>query len=245
LSRLSPHHLERLLEEGWSLLDRGKDREAALVFERVLLLNPSHAGAREGSERALTAAAEQDRLLAARLAEAMAALERGDFGRSRLLVDEVLEAGGDRDRALLLLDRLDARAGRLSPNETSAFVAARRRAPALPTNRAWWRAALVGLWGLGFLALAGGVAGSWERLVDGLTRTPSPTTALAPPTTEVPKLTLGTRALSEARRLTAQGDAAAALAILDRIPPQDPAYPFARQLRDEAEKTLRQGRIAF
>jgi hypothetical protein len=244
LSGLPPHHLERLLDEGWSLLDRGKGHEAALVFGRVLLLDASHAGARGGRERALAAAAEQDRLLAARLAEATA-LEGSDIARARVLVDEVLEAGGDRDRALLLLDRLDGRSGRLLPNVGAPSGAARRTATAPPPRHAWPRAALVGLWGLGFVALAAGAALSWERLVTGLTRAPSPTTAPAPPSTEMATPSLGERALSEARRLNAQGDVAAALAVLDRIPPEDPAYPFARQLRGEAEKALQQGRIAF
>jgi len=245
LTWLSPRHLERLLEEGWSLLDRGKSREAALVFGRVLLIDPSHPGATEGRERAETAAAEHDRLLAARLAEAIAALERGDYARARILVDEVLEHGGDRDRALQLLDRLDARAGRVSARGALGGAEGPADAAAARARRTWARVALVGVWAAAFVLLAAGVALRWERLVSGLTRTPSPSVALAPPTTELPTPSMGERALSEARRLNAAGNVAGALAVLDRIPPQDPAYPFARQLRGEAENALRQGRIAF
>jgi len=245
LNWLSPHHLERLLEEGWSLLDRGKSREAGLVFGRVLLIDPSHPAASEGRERAEAAAAEHDRLLAARLAEAIAALERGDYARARVLVDEVLEAGGDRDRALQLLDRLDARAGRVSAGGASGDGEGRGPSAVFRTRRPWIRAALVGAWAAAFVALAAGIAVRWEGLVNGLVRTPSPSAPLTPPTTELPTPSAGERALSEARRLNAQGNVAGALEVLDRIPPQDPAYPFARQLRGEAESALRQGRVAF
>jgi tetratricopeptide (TPR) repeat protein len=245
LTWLSPHHLERLLEEGWSLLDRGKSREAALVFGRVLLIAPAHPGASEGRERAEAAAAEHDRLVAARLAEAIEALERGDYARARVLVDDVLEAGGDRDRALQLLDRLDARAGRVSARAARGEGEGRAPGAAPSARRPWMRAVIVGAWAAAFVALAAGIALRWEGLVTGLVRTPSPSAALMPPTTELPTPSEGERALSEARRLNAQGNVAGALAVLDRIPPQDPAYPFARQLRGEAESALRQGRVAF
>jgi DNA-binding response OmpR family regulator len=48
----------------------------------------------------------------------------------------------------------------------------------------------------------------------------------------------GERALAEARRRLDAGDAAAALVVLDRVGPQDAAYPFARQLRQQAERAL-------
>src|SRR5262249_27797051 len=195
LSWRSPHHLERLLEEGWSLLDRGKGREAALVFGRVLLIDPSHAAATDGRERAEAAAAEHDRLLAARLAEAIAALEHGDYARARVLVDEVLEAGGDRDRALQLLRRPDARAG---PGGASGDGEGRAASAAFRARRPWIRAALVGVWATAFVALAAGIAVRWEGLVNGLVRTPSPSASLMPPTTELPTPSEGERALSEA-----------------------------------------------
>jgi hypothetical protein len=47
---------------------------------------------------------------------------------------------------------------------------------------------------------------------------------------------------AEARRLMEQGDAAGALRALDRVRPEEPAYPFARQLRRQAESALRPGR---
>jgi hypothetical protein len=38
------------------------------------------------------------------------------------------------------------------------------------------------------------------------------------------------------------GDPAGALLALDGVPPEEPAYPFARQLRRQAESVMRAGR---
>jgi hypothetical protein len=53
--------------------------------------------------------------------------------------------------------------------------------------------------------------------------------------------TPGERAISEARRLGERGDLAGALAALERVMPQDPAYPFARRLHGQAAEALRNG----
>jgi hypothetical protein len=58
----------------------------------------------------------------------------------------------------------------------------------------------------------------------------------------VAPLSRGEQALAEARRLMEAGDAAGALRALDGVPPEEPAYPFARQLRRQAEGVLRAGR---
>jgi hypothetical protein len=58
----------------------------------------------------------------------------------------------------------------------------------------------------------------------------------------VAPLSEGEQRLAEARRLMEQGDAAGALRALDGVRPEEPAYPFARQLRTQAESALRAGR---
>lgn len=231
--------LPALLGEGVRLLERGRAREAADVFSRVLLLDASHAEARDGLSRARAAAAEQDRILDAKLDEARRVAAAGDRLRARALIDEVLFLGGDRDRALDLLDRLDAREGRI---ESPSRAESRPRVVAVPERgrQSPSRRALVVAWVVGFALLAGGVVGSWERLVDGLVRPPSPTTGPvisaadgAPPA--------GSSRVAEARRLIERGDLDGARVQLDRILPGDPAYPLARRLRTQL--AAREGEI--
>ena len=92
------------------------------------------------------------------------------------------------------------------------------------------------------MILGVGVFSSWDRLLFGLTRPPSPHShgegAWVVPATR------GDRALAQAHRLLEKGDAAAALAVLDRVGTQEPAYPFARQLRQQAQRALGTERTA-
>jgi len=87
--------------------------------------------------------------------------------------------------------------------------------------------------------LAAGVASSWERLVRGLVEPPAPAPFAGPPVTEAAAQSPGERAVVEARLLAERGDAAAALALLDRISPDEPAYPFARRFRAQLEASVR------
>jgi hypothetical protein len=86
------------------------------------------------------------------------------------------------------------------------------------------------------VVLGAGVFSSWDRLLFGLTRPPAPRSDQAAVWPAPP--TGGDRALAEARRLLDAGDAAAALVALDRVGPQEAAYPFARQLRQQAQRAL-------
>ena len=117
----------------------------------------------------------------------------------------------------------------LSEDPTSA----RRSGPA------WPRRALASLWALVLAVLASSVASSWEGLMARLAGAPAPAAALlpAPPAVATP----GERAIAEAHRLGERGDLAGALAALDSVLPQDPAYPFARHLRGQAAEALRSG----
>jgi hypothetical protein len=92
-----------------------------------------------------------------------------------------------------------------------------------------------------FGLLATGVASSWDRLLDRLGRAPSPSSQPAPPATSLAAPTPSERAVADARRLLDQGETAAALTVLDRISPDEPAYPFARELRRQAEAALLSG----
>jgi hypothetical protein len=92
-----------------------------------------------------------------------------------------------------------------------------------------------------FVALAVGLAFSWERLVGGLVQNPSPSSVSLPPVPGVPAPAAGEAALARARDLMQRGDPFGALAVLDRVPPDEPTYPLARRLRAEAAAVIRRG----
>jgi FimV-like protein len=225
------------LARGLTLLARNQGREAADLFGRVLLRDPGNDAARRGLRLARACAHETDRVLDAQLEQAGRALEAGDRGGARALLEEVVSKGGDRDRAHALLDRLDTRAGSL--HGLALAEEPQPNAPPAPSRRTWVRPALIAAWATAFASLAVGLESRWDRLLVSLARTPSPTSRPGPPTTQVPVAPAGDRALAEARELLDRGDAAGALAALDRVSPQEPAYPFARQLRTHAAAVLR------
>jgi hypothetical protein len=95
-------------------------------------------------------------------------------------------------------------------------------------------------WSLLFASMAAGVTASWDRLVGGLVRPPVPGSGL-PAVTEIPASTPGERALLQARLLLDEKDPAGAMVALDRVPADDPAYPFSLRLRSQAQAALRGG----
>ena len=94
-------------------VEKGFWREAADLFGRVLLRDPGNDKAQLGLRRARACAHETERVLDAQLEQAGRALEAGDLGGARAMLEEVVSKGGDRDRAHAMLDRLDTRAGSL------------------------------------------------------------------------------------------------------------------------------------
>ena len=222
------------IDEARGLLDAGRSREAADIFGRVLLLDPDRVDARRGLERARAALAEERRRIDGRLEEARHAIQAGDPETARVLLEQVVERGGDRDRAHVLLDRLDRRAGRIHPPplrfEGEGVGEERPRRPY--SQR--WRQVVVGAWTVAFVTAAVGLAFSWEQFVGSLVRNPTPTTTSLPRSTREPLRAGGDEALARARRLIERGDPAAALEVLDKVSPAEPAYPFARELRRQA-----------
>jgi nitroreductase len=230
--------IQGLLAEGWRLLEAGDAREAALVFGRVAMVEPARAEAIRGLASARGAITESERRTDERLDEARRALATGQLAAARAGLEAVIADGGDRDHAAALLDRLDERGGRLEraqlPAAEPVAGPVRRPSPVSWSRRAFAAASTIVL-----VVLGAGVFSSWDRLLFGLTRPPAPrpsgVAALPPPARG------GDRALAEARRLLDAGESAAALAALDRVGPEEPAYPFARQLRQQAELALREG----
>lgn len=222
--------IQGLLAEGWRLLEAGQSKEAALVFGRVALVEPAGAEALRGLAAARSAVTESERRSDERLEQARQALERGDLAAARSAVDLVIAEGGDRDRAVALLDRLDDRTGRLGRAEARTSEDALVR-DARPDRASWSRRAFAAGWTVVLVMLGATVFSSWDRLLFGLTRPPAPRSESAAARSVSP--VGGERAVAEARRLMDAGNAPAALAALDRVAPEEPAYPFARQLRQQ------------
>ena len=224
-----------LLAEAASLLDAGRGGEAADIFGRVLLLDPTRPEARGGLEAARADLAEARRRLDGRLEEARVAIP-GDPARAREILDQVLRDGGDRDRAHVLLDRLDSRAGRLDagPLPREPYPGASSNEPSRRRRSTVSRQAFVGGCTVAFVALAVGLVFSWERLVEGLIQNPAPSSLSISPSTGVPAPAAGEAAVARARELMQRGDPAGAIAVLDRVSRNEPTYPLARRLRAEA-----------
>lgn len=230
-------HVDRLMREGLSLLSGGLGREASLRFSRVLMGDPGHAEARRGEERVRALLGEEERLATLRLHEARSALAAGHLDDARTLAAQALRLGADPDAAQSIFDRLDERTGRLAAQE--APVAGRLAPPARPRRVGGLsRIALVAAWAMAIGLFLGLVSTRWERIVGRLVQAPGPTSRPAPPATSLPSGGQGDAALVEARRLLLAGQPQGTLRVLDRIPAQDPNYPYARRLRAEALSAL-------
>ena len=208
--------LEDLLSEGADALKQGQPGHAADVFGRALLLDPQSAEARSGAAQAQAALEEAQRLCEAQAAEAESALARGAFTEGQ-------------------------RTGRVAAGRETRFPWPAESPGRSGRRRAWSRLVVAAGWTAGFGLLATGVASSWENLVVSLERTPMPRAEAGAPVTTAPRTTRGERLLLDARRLLDAGDAKAALTALDQVTPEEPAYPLARKLRDEAELLQRAG----
>lgn len=239
----SPDRIPELLAEGRALLTSSRYPEASDVFGRILLLDPAHAGARLGLDSARLSAAEAQRELDASLDEARLAVDAGESARARRLLEEVVEQGGDRDHARSLLDRLDRRDGRLFEGAPARQESHKSELVLPRVGSGWSRRALLVAWASCLALLALAVTSSWERLVRELVEPPAPAPMAGPPVTESAAQSPGEKAVTEARRLAEGGDAVAALALLDGISPEEPAYPFARQFRIQVEAAARQERV--
>lgn len=224
------------------MLAEGRGGEASLRFSRILLDDPGHEAARRGQEEARALVGEEERLAQMTLHEAHRAAREGRIEEARRLSAEALAQGADPDAVPSLLDLYSSQRSRLSSGGTHAGEEPLRPLPVAPAARAYPRAALVLGWALALAILLATVAVSFERIVGRLSGAPRPGSAATPHLSSVPPRGFGEAAVAEARRLLESGDAARALHTLDRIPADDPALPYARQVRAQAEAALGAGR---
>src|SRR5256885_16970339 len=99
--------IEQLLLAGLDHYFAGHYEHAINVWTRALFLDRSHARARAYIERARSALAEKQRQSEELLQSGLAALQRGDAGQARRLVQAAIDSGAPTDEALAVLDRLN------------------------------------------------------------------------------------------------------------------------------------------
>ena len=232
--------IEGSIAEGRALLASGCPADAALVFERVLLVAPDDPAGRAGLDDARHALAERERALEERLFEAETRIEAGAHGDARALIDEVVREGGDRGRAAALLDRIPVPSRWFARRPSVADVPETPAPPPAVSGRS--RAVLGSACAVAFAVLGVAVASNWDGLLRNLTKAPVPREPGAA-ISSLPAARAEDRTIATARRLIDDGDHARAVALLDSVSPDQPAYPFARQLRGHAERALRQGTI--
>ncbi len=233
---------EQILADADDRLAAGQAGDAALAFERVLLSDPGHDEARVGLARAQSALAEQRRRLDACLEEARRLAEDGDWEAARPLLDRIEAEGGDRDAARALRDRIASPRGEPRPDlpaDDPPELVARRPARRRQLRPRLRRAVATGF-ALLFLAVAGGTLARWDALVSALTARPTPLSLSTEPRPAYPPPTAGEQALALASLRLEAGDPDGALRALASVSPEDPAFPFASQLRSRADRARRE-----
>lgn len=239
--------IDELLLAGLEHYFADRFQESINVWGRVLFLEHGHTRARAYIERARSALAERQRRSEELVHEGVAALQRGDGGAARELLESAAANGEAPDLALAYLDRLD----RLTPaGDTPKAPPAAARTPERRTRPRTPRALRgsprpVRVLPLMGLVLAGGIgillAASFDLLkplVDvsrGRPAAPAPV-IIAPGPLPVPRT--ADLLLSRARALYVSGHLRDALVVLDGVPPADPAFPETQRLRADIQRGL-------
>src|SRR6188768_116282 len=148
---------ESLLVDGLDRYLAGRFEDAIHIWTRVLFLDRSHARARASIDRARTAIAERQRASEEMLHVTSEVLTRGDAAEARRLLDEILNSGGDDERAAELrvrIERLERASVTAHPSTIPPPSPAVVPATDGPTHRFRWLALAV----IGAIVLAGGMA---------------------------------------------------------------------------------------
>jgi hypothetical protein len=231
--------IEELLLVGLDHYFAGRHELAINIWTRVLFLDRSHGKARAYIERARSALAEKQRHAEELIHTGQAALNRGDHGAARRLLASAERAGGG-DEALSLLhrlDRLDAATPaptRTRPPAPGAEELAHAEARATRDARVAWVFAGIAT-GVCLAALLGGylwlVADPFELTVQ---RTGVPAARMQP----LPMPSGSEIRLARARRLYAQGELRAALALLETGEVDERYAASANELRTTIQRQL-------
>jgi hypothetical protein len=237
--------IEQLLLAGLDHYFAAQYESAINVWSRVLFLDRSHARARAYIDRARSALAERQRESEELLQRGLAALQRGDSGEARRLVQAAIDGGAPSHEAESLLDRLDrlgaAPAADSPPHGRRSYAVAFATPP--KGHRPFLSSALTaaGL-SLAVLAAAGVYSGAvWDVLgaSAAVRLQTSPPSALPSASRQAPPLPRrGELALERARSLATGGHLRDALATLDLVRLTDPEKPEADRLRAEIQLLL-------
>jgi hypothetical protein len=231
--------IEELLLVGLDHYFAGRHELAINIWTRVLFLDRSHGKARAYIERARGALAEKQRHAEELIQTGQAALDRGDHGAARRLLASAERAGGG-DEALSLLhrlDRLDSAAPATTRAQQPAAVAeslAHAGERATRDARVAWVFAGIAT-GVCLAALLGGylwlVADPFELSV---ARTGVPVARVQP----LPMPSGSEIRLARARRLYAQGELRAALALLEAGEVDERYAASVNELRTTIQRQL-------
>lgn len=229
--------IEELLLVGLDHYFAGRHELAINIWTRVLFLDRSHGKARAYIERARSALAEKHRQAEELIHTGQAALDRGDHGAARRLLTSAERAGGG-DEALSLLhrlDRLDAATPSMartpSPAGGEEFAHSDGRRAARDARLAWVFAGIAT--GVLLAAVLGGylwlVADPFELTVGG-----APAARVQP----LPMPSGSEIRLARARRLYAQGELRAALALLEAGEVDERHAASVNELRTTIQRQL-------
>ena len=243
--------IEQLLLAGLDHYFAARYDQAINVWTRALFFDRGHARARAYIERARRALAERQREVEELLHTGAAALDRGDGGEARRLLQAAIDSGAGADELHPLIARLsrDTDAGSIPASVQTSTASPRTSLRARVTLPQARRAGI----GPGFALLtivlvAGVLAGAYALAVrDGLdlrsslSFQDSPAGAAAAPTareTSLPLPRRGELAMERARSLAAGGRVHQALAVLESVRSTDPQNAEADRLRTDLQRQL-------
>jgi hypothetical protein len=241
--------IDELLLSGLEHYFGGRFQEAINIWGRVLFIDRSHARARAYIDRARSAQAERQRRTEELVHEGVAAIQRGDGGAARELLESAAAQGERPDVALAYLERLERLAGAVGSaagGPESRTPPGRKPARALMPRRFGAGAPapvrVLPLVVLGVLVgVAVIVAASFDLLrplVDIPWRRPPVGAAATAAPEPLPMPRAATIAIARARGLYAAGRLKDALAQLELVPGGDPAVAEADQLRVDIQRRL-------
>jgi hypothetical protein len=241
--------VDELLLSGLEHYFGGRFQEAINIWGRVLFIDRGHARARAYIERARSAQAERQRRTEELVHEGVAAIQRGDGGAARALLESAAAQGDRPDVALAYLERLERLAGAVGSAAGGPEVKPRSgRRPTrtlMPRRFGAGAPTPVRVLPLVVMAVFAGavviVAASFDLLkplVDIPWRRPAVGAAATAAPEPLPMPRTATMAVARARGFYAAGRLKDALAQLDRIPGGDPSMAEAEQLRVDIQRRL-------
>ena len=239
--------IDDLLLVGLDHYFAGRFPDAIDVWGRVLFLDRSHVRARAYIDRARGAMAERERKSEELVAEGVAALQRGDDGIARQLLNTAVEEGDSPEKARAYLDRLERvsaeRAEQVRASRARRIEAARHAMTAralISSSKRPIRA--LPIIGLALLAVAvilfATAKDPLKALVDLRLPLPASLGTAQRSVEPLPAPRAAELALSRARAMYAAGQLRPALSALDGVPGADLLSAEADRLRVSIQRAL-------